>query len=129
MTTTSTRLTLTSTVVAAGDAETVRDTIVHYLLRTGLRVGEVEPAEITAEGGSQLVVRMLGVWCAPEDAYPRRVRISYTPTVDGTQVDAAIEETLGFGYFDRRTRRNYLASFQRWLDGLGTALGPVSATR
>lgn len=125
MTTTSSRISLTSTFTAPGDARSTRDAVLIHLLRTGMRLVDDAPTELIVDGGSQLVVRLLGLWFAPAHAYPRRVRITFTPTAAGTQVDAEIEEALGFGYLDRRSRRNYLASFRAWLTGLGAALGPA----
>lgn len=123
-----TRVALTSTYTTTAGVDTARDAVLRYLLRTGLRLADDEPGVITADGGSQLVVRMLGVWFAAPDAYPRRVRVTFTPTAGGTQVHADIEESLGFGYLDRHSRRNYLAAFQAWLDGLNIALERASTT-
>jgi hypothetical protein len=117
------RVSLTSTFIAPGDLESTRRAVLLHLAACSLRVRSDEPAEIVATGGSQFVTRLIGMWISPRDAYPRRARIAFSPSVDGTRVDAVFEETLGFGFLDSYSRSNYLAAFQSWLDGLGRALG------
>jgi len=120
---TAARVALSSTYAFEGGPDAARGAVRKHLLRTGLHLVDDGPAEVTATGGSQLVVRALGVWFAVPEAYPRQVRVTFTATAGGTRVHAAFEETLGFAYLDERSRRNYQAAFRTWIDGLGTALG------
>jgi hypothetical protein len=114
-----TRLELTRTWTVDRAADDARAVVEQYLLDTRMRISAQDGRTITADGGSQIVTRMIGIWFVDASAYPRHV----TVTITGSQVRATVEERLGFGILDRWSRANYLRAFQTWLDGLAGVLG------
>jgi hypothetical protein len=64
---------------------------------------------LVAKQGSQLLTRLLGTWSvSSEGRLPKAVEVS---AGDGRNIRVRIRETLGFGYFDWRTREKYELHF------------------
>ena len=108
----------------AGESE-VRATIDEYIAENKMRIKSDEGSTVVAQGGSQLQMRLVGAWLAKPTVLPRRATIAISGRDGGVEISAKIEDTMGVGVMDEKTRGKYDAYFGSFIAGLGER---ISAT-
>jgi hypothetical protein len=85
-----------------------------------LKVSRKDPSTFQLSGGSLVRTRLVGAWLSGGASLPTRGTVELSSTGDsGLTVSVNVEESIGVGLLDRRTREKY----ERVLDGIVASFG------
>ena len=109
--------------------EMLKEAIEIYFKETKVSTREWTVGLISGDQGSQVKTRIKGVWNARFAELPKRIFIRYGETPNGFLLRIRLEETLGSGLFDGKSREKYMAAFKDWIRGFKEFCPPASAKR
>ena len=107
--------------------EMLKEAIEIYFRETKVTIREWTVGLISGDQGSQVKARTKGVWKARFAEIPKRIFIRYGETPNGFLLRIRLEETLGFGLFDGKSREKYMAAFKDWINGFKELCPPAMA--
>jgi hypothetical protein len=84
-----------------------------------------DQATFELRGGSQADFRTLGGWIVEPHVFPKKGTVRRVAADGGVDVDVHLEDTMGFGIMDRRTKRRYREALDAILAELDRALGSL----
>jgi len=111
--------------VTATPIDTAKQKVQDFLKQGQMTIVSSREDEIIADQGSQLTTRFVGGWLANPADFPKRATIHLHCVEPGVQVEATIEETLGFGWLDPKFKERYEQYFIQWMNALRQLLPPI----
>src|SRR4051794_4886487 len=106
----------------AGTTDDVEDAVHEVLADAGLKVIGSRPGLMEFKGGQFLKTRLLGTVVTNEKTLPKTARVQLDEVNGGVRVKLDLEENIGMGLIDSRTKKRYGKAFDEIAFALHTRL-------
>ena len=112
------RVQLSDSWIVDGNVSTQQDKLLAFFKTHKMEIKNKQGSEISVNQGSQFLTRLLGGWFVPASWIPKCATVNIHQLEKGVQIDAKIEESLGFGILDGFFKKKYQTYFELWMTDL-----------
>lgn len=116
------RVQLNKTFQSNSDSEALTQKLISFLEEKKFKISTNEEGLIVANQGSQFISRLIGFMLSPVGFLPKMITLKIKKLDNKTEVEATLDETVGFGILDPLSKKKYARYFESVLVDLEKAL-------
>lgn len=116
------RVQLNKTFKSSLDSQELKTKLISFLEEKKFKTSTNESNLIVANQGSQFISRLIGFVLSPAGFLPKMITLKIQKAGDKAEVEATMDETVGFGILDPLSKKKYSQYFESVLVDLEKAL-------